>query len=344
MKALVHTAPYKMEVQEWPIPAYGPEDLLVQVKACAICGSDVKGYSGKTGRRLPPIIMGHEAAGVVAATGKDVVGFQEGDRVCFDSLIYCRRCHYCQRGQHHMCENRQILGVSIPEYRRHGAFAEYVVVPYWIAVHMPETLGYAQAAVIETAAVGIHAANRTPLQINDTVVVVGAGPVGLFALQGIRLKGAGKVIVTDLFDFKLQIAKQLGADVVLRADAPKLMERLRKETGPYGADAAIEAVGVESAVATALAITRDGGALTLIGNVSPTVNISLQGIVTREITIYGSCASNGEYGACVELVASGRIAVDPLISEYASIEEGQEVFDRLYKGVEGHIKTVFLFD
>lgn len=344
MKALVNTAPYKLEVQDWPIPAYGPDDLLVKVKACAICGSDVKGYSGKTGRRIPPIIMGHEAAGVVAAVGRNVTGFKEGDRVCFDSLIYCRRCRFCLSGLTNLCENREILGVSVPEYRRHGAFAEYVVVPYWIAVHMPPGLTFAQASLIETASVGVHAANRTPIRINDTVVVIGAGPVGLFALQGIRLKGAGKIIVTDLFDFKLGLAKQLGADVVLRADDPQLMERLRAETGRYGADAAIEAVGVESAVATALAITRDGGALTLIGNVSPKINIDLQSIVTREITIYASCASSGEYAACVEMVASGKIKVDPLISEYASIEDGQAIFDRLYQGQEGHIKTVFLFD
>jgi len=344
MKALVHTAPYKMEVQDWPIPQAGPEDLLIQVKACAICGSDVKGYSGKTGRRIPPIIMGHEAAGVVAAVGESVVGFAEGDRVCFDSSIYCRKCHFCLSGQPNMCENREVLGVSPGNYRRHGAFAEYVVVPYWIAVHLPEEMTYAQASLVETVSIGVHAANRTPIRINDIVVVVGAGPVGLFALQAIRLKGAGEVIATDLYDSRLQLARQLGADVVLRADDPQLMERLREETGPYGADAAIEAVGIEAAIATALAITRNGGALTLIGNVSPAVNMDLQSIVTREISIYGSCASNGEYPACVELVASGKIAVDPLISEYASIDDGQAIFDRLYKGAEGHIKTVFLFD
>lgn len=343
MKALVNTAPYVLELQDWPIPEYGPEDLLIRVKACAICGSDIKGYSGKTGRRQPPIVMGHEASGVIEAMGEQVSGFAVGDRVCFDSTVYCRRCSYCMSGHANLCKNRQVVGVSEGTYRRHGAMAEYVVVPYWIAVKMPDNLSFAQAALVETASIGVHAANRTPLKLNDTVVIVGAGAVGLVTLQAIRLKGAGKVIVTDLAASRLELARQLGADVTIRSDREDLLEALRRETGPDGADAVLEAVGIQPTMDVALAITKDGGALTLIGNVMPRVEMGLQSIVSREITIYGVCASN-EYAACVELVASGRINVDPFISAYARLEEGQEVFDRLYKGVEDNLRTVFVFD
>jgi L-iditol 2-dehydrogenase len=344
MKALVNTAPYVLELQDWPIPAYAPDDLLIRVKACAICGSDIKGYSGKTGRRQPPIIMGHEAAGVVEAVGANVAGFRPGDRVCFDSTVYCQRCAYCLNGQRNLCANRQVVGVSEGTYRRHGAMAEYVVVPHWIAVHMPNNLSFAQAALIETASVGVHAANRTPLMLNDTVVIVGTGAIGLVALQAIRLKGAGKVIVTDLSQPRLELAKKLGADVTIRADEGDLLGALRAVTGPEGADAVLEAVGIQATIDTALKITRKGGALTLIGNVMPRVEMGLQEIVTREITLYGVCASNGEYADCVELVASGRINVDPLITETARLEEGQAVFDRLYRGVEASLRTVFLFE
>jgi len=344
MKALVNTAPYVLELQDWPIPAYGPDDLLIRVKACAICGSDIKGYSGKTGRRQPPIIMGHEAAGVIEAAGANVAGFRPGDRVCFDSTVYCQRCAYCLNGQRNLCANRQVVGVSEGTYRRHGAMAEYVVVPHWIAVHMPDSLSFAQAALIETASVGVHAANRTPLMLNDTVVIVGTGAIGLVALQAIRLKGAGKVIVTDLSQPRLELAKKLGADVTVRADEEDLLGALRAVTGPEGANAVLEAVGIQATIDTALKITRKGGALTLIGNVMPRVEMGLQEIVTREITLYGVCASNGEYADCVELVASGRINVDPLITETARLEEGQAVFDRLYRGAEASLRTVFLFD
>jgi len=333
-----------MELQEWDVPSYGPEDLLIRVKACAICGSDVKGYTGKTGRRQPPIIMGHEASGVVEAVGGNVAGFVPGDRVCFDSTVYCRRCAYCLRGMPNMCERRQVVGVSEGTYRRHGAMAEYVLVPYWIAVHLPDNLSFAQAALIETVSIGVHAANRTSVRLNDTVVVVGAGAVGLTALQAIRLRGAGKVVVTDLSPWRLDLARRFGADVVIRADRPDLLDRLRQATGREGADAVIEAVGVQASVDTALEITRKGGVLTLIGNVTPRVEVGLQTIVVREITVRGTCASNGEFPDCVALVTSGRIKVDPLITERARLEDGQAVFDRLHAGVENSIRTVFIFD
>jgi L-iditol 2-dehydrogenase len=333
-----------MELQEWDVPTCGPDDLLIRVKACAVCGSDIKGYSGKTGRRIPPIIMGHEAAGVIESVGQEVTNFAPGDRVCFDSTIYCLRCAYCLSGHVNMCENRQVVGVSEGTYQRHGAMADYVVVPHWIAVKMPDSVSFAQGALIETVSIGVHAANRTPITLNDTVVIVGAGAVGLVSLEAIRLKGAGKVIVTDISDARLELAEKMGADATVRADRPDLMERLYELTGPYGADAVLEAVGIQSTIDTALAITRNAGALTLIGNVTPRVEMGLQSIVSREITVYGVCASNGEFADCVELVASGRMDVDPFISEYASIEDGQAVFDRLYKGVEGNMRTVFVFD
>ena len=344
MKALVHTAPFVLEYTDWPKPEPGPEELLVRVRACAICGSDIKGYSGVTGRRQPPIIMGHEAAGVVEAVGDQVAGFTPGDRVTFDSTIYCRLCHYCQSGHLNLCDHREVLGVSEGTYRRHGAMAEYVTVPYWIAAKMPEGLSFAQAALIETASVGVHAANRTPLTLNDTVVIVGAGAIGLVALQAMRLKGAGKLIVTDLSPSRLEMARSMGADVTIPADAPDLIDQLRLATGPRGADAALEAVGVQATFQIALEITLKGGSLTLIGNVAPEVTMALQNVVSRELTIYGVCASNGEVADCADLIASGRLNVDPFISEYAHLEEGQAVFDRLYAGVEGNIRTVFVFD
>ena len=344
MKALVNTAAYVLEVQDMPVPDYGPDDLLVRVRACAICGSDIKGYSGKTGRRQPPIVMGHEAAGEVVAVGDSATSFQIGDRVSFDSTVYCLHCPACLSGQVNLCENRQVVGVSEGTYRRHGAMAEYVVVPHWISVKLPDNLSYDQAALIETASIGVHAANRTPLKLNGTVVVVGAGAVGLVALQAIRLKGAGKVVVTDLSPSRLALARELGADVVIPADTPNLLGALREATGPYGADAVLEAVGIQQTIDTALGITKGAGALTLIGNVMPRVEIGLQTIVSREITVYGVCASNGEFADCVELVAGGRINVDPFIGDHATLEEGQAVFDRLYKGEGEGLRTIFTFD
>jgi len=344
MKALVLTAPYTLKYTDWEMPQTGPSDILIKVKACAICGSDIKGYSGKTGRRQPPIIMGHEAAGEVVQIGSDVVGFALGDRVGFDSTVYCRHCTNCLHGQYNLCLNRQVIGVSEGTYRRHGAMAEYVAVPYWIAEHLPDSLSYAQATLIETVSIGVHAANRTPLRLNDSVVIVGAGAVGLVTLQAVKLKGAGRVVVTDLSQGRLSLASRLGADAVIPADTPNLVQELREMIGGQGADASFEAVGIQSTIDTALSVTRVGGSVTLIGNVAPRAEFGLQTIVTGELNLYGVCASNGEYADCVELVASGRILVDPLISAYARLADGPSIIDELYHNPGDTIRTVFMLD
>jgi L-iditol 2-dehydrogenase len=172
MKALVLEQYKVLKLIDMPIPAFGPGDLLVKVKACGICGSDVHGYDGSTGRRLPPIVMGHEAAGVVEAVGDDVKDIQPGDRVTFDSTVYCGNCFFCSRGQLNLCDNRQVLGVSTPEFKRHGAFAEYVSVPRRISYKLPDALSFEHAALIEAVSIAVHGVNRTPIRLGDTCVIV----------------------------------------------------------------------------------------------------------------------------------------------------------------------------
>ena len=150
MKALVLTEYKKFEVQDVPSPTFGAEEVLIEVKACGICGSDVHGMDGSTGRRRPPIIMGHEAAGVIAQVGAAVSGWKVGDRVTFDSTIYCGRCWFCRRGQINLCDNRRVLGVACDDYRRHGAFAEYVTVPQRILYRLPEALSFDHACMVST--------------------------------------------------------------------------------------------------------------------------------------------------------------------------------------------------
>src|SRR3954466_16382289 len=149
MKALLLSKYRHLELTDLAVPVPGPEEVLVRVAACGICGSDVHGYDGSSGRRIPPIVMGHEAAGRVAQIGQGVTGFQEGDRVTFDSTIYCGACGSCARGEVNLCDNRQVLGVSCGEYRRAGAFAEYVVVPARVLYHLPEEISFAEASMLE---------------------------------------------------------------------------------------------------------------------------------------------------------------------------------------------------
>jgi 2-desacetyl-2-hydroxyethyl bacteriochlorophyllide A dehydrogenase len=340
MRALVHTAPLQFELRDVPKPQPNDEEALVRVRACGICGSDVHGYTGKTGRRIPPIIMGHEASGEVEAVGKNTRNVAVGDRITFDSTVYCNQCPACRQGRVNLCQNRKVLGVSTPAFRRDGAMAEYVVVPWWITYRLPEAVSFEEAALIEPASVSLHAARITPIDVNDVVAVVGAGQIGLFAIQAARVKGAGMIIALDMKEERLALARQLGADVTINPKTADLPGELRRTVGRPDVDAALEAVGTEAGVQLAMGLTKLGGHVTLIGNVTPRIQVNLQDIVSRELTLRGSCAIAGEYRACLDLMAAGRIQAKPLISKIVPLSDGQAAFDALHRGDPGLMKIV----
>ena len=323
-----------------PIPTPGPNDLLVRVRACGICGSDVHGIDGSTGRRIPPIVMGHEASGEVTAVGADVKNFKPGDRVTFDSTIYCGRCYFCLRGEENLCDNREVLGVSPGEYRRHGAFAEYVTVPAHISYHLPDSFPYEHAALIEAVSVAVHAVSITPVKLGDTAIVVGSGMIGLLVVQALRNAGCPRVIAVDLDDAKLKVAQQLGATDAVNPKSGDAVEAIKALTNGRGADVALECVGATAPIRTAIQSVKKGGAVTLVGNFSPTVEIPLQAVVSRQIRLQGSCASNGEYPICIDLMSRGLIKVEPLISAVAPLSEGPSWFDRLYKQEPNLMKVI----
>jgi L-iditol 2-dehydrogenase len=340
MKALLLKQYKVLEMTDMPEPQVGPDDLLVRVKACGICGSDIHGFDGSTGRRVPPLVMGHEASGVVSKTGVNVTQFQAGQRVTFDSTIYCGRCFFCLRGEVNLCDNRQVLGVSPGEYRRHGAFAEYVAVPQRIAYPIPETLSFEHAAMIEAVSVAVHAVGLTPVRLGDTAVVVGSGMIGLQVIQALRLAGCSRVIAVDLDEKRLRLATELGAEVSINAGQRDVPKAVRDCTSGRGADVAMEVVGTSQGLETALASLRKGGTLTLIGNLSPRVELPLQSVVTRQIRVLGSCASSGEYPVCIDLLARKAIRVAPLISAVAPLAEGAAWFRRLYEGDPNLMKVI----
>lgn len=340
MNALLMREYKKLELTDMPLPDVGPSDLLVRVAACGICGSDVHGFDGSTGRRQPPIVMGHEAAGVVARVGSAVRDFKPGDRVTFDSTVYCGDCYFCRRGDINLCDRRQVLGVSCNEFRRHGAFAEYVAVPERIAAKLPDSVPFEHAAMIEAVSIAVHAVNLTPIPLAASAVVVGSGMIGLLAIQALRLAGCGQVIAVDIDDAKLEMAARLGADSGLNPRRVDVPDAVRERTGGRGADVALEVVGATEPVKTAIASVRKGGTVTLVGNLSPAVELPLQMVVTRQIRLQGSCASSGEYPACIDLLARGAIQVQPLISAVAPLSEGPAWFERLYNREPNLMKVI----
>ena len=341
MKALLYTGPYRLSMTEVPIPQVGEDEVLIRVKACGICGSDVHGYTGKTGRRIPPLIMGHEAAGLIEKVGSLAKGrFEVGQRVTFDSTVFCNRCHFCRLGMINHCLKRQVFGVSTKSYRRHGAFAEYVAAPWWVVYPIPEELSFEYAAMLEPCAVALHAVNRTPIHPEDTVIVIGAGTIGLLVVACVKLKGARRVIAVDLDSSRLRIASQMGADLVLNPKEGDIPERVKELTDSLGADVVLEAVGIPETVKEALDIVRSDGQVTLIGNLTPRVEVGLQDIISREINIRGTYASAGEHRDCISLFTSGKINPAPILSKVLPLSEGPRVFKELLEGRPGLLKVI----
>jgi L-iditol 2-dehydrogenase len=340
MKALLLARYGHLEVTDvaTPVPAAG--EVLIRVAACGICGSDVHGYDGSSGRRIPPIIMGHEGAGIVAKVGSGVSGISEGDRVTFDSTVFCGECSFCRRGEINLCDRRQVLGVSCGDYRRAGAFAEYVAVPAHIVYRLPTNLSFDEAAMLEAVAVALHAVSLTPVARDGTALVVGAGMIGLLVVQALRVAGCSRVLVVDVDASRLRLAEKVGATAVLNATGENLAGEIARFSGGAGIDVAVEAVGRNETVALAIESVRKGGTVTLVGNVSPEVTLPLQKVVTRQIRLQGSCASAGEYGRAMELVSGGAIQVKPLISAVAPLEEGPRWFERLHAREANLMKVV----
>ena len=340
MKALLYTKPYTFEYTDVPEPEVGADDVLVRVRACGICGSDVQGHTGQTGRRLPPLIMGHEAAGIIERCGENVTGLAPGDRICFDSTVYCNQCPACKQGMYNRCVRRQVLGVSVPEFKRQGAMAEFVAVPYWICAKLPDAMSFVQAALLEPASIGAHAANRAPIADGATVAVIGAGTIGLFILQAAKLRGAQTMIACDLNDFRLDLAQQVGADQRLNPRQTDVKKAILQATDGRGVDVAFEAVGLAETFRQAISITKTGGTLVAVGNLQKETEFNLQELVTRELAFTGSYASAGEFRSCIDLIASGQINVEPLVSEVLPLADGAAAFARLLKAEENLLKIV----
>jgi L-iditol 2-dehydrogenase len=340
MKALVLKEYRRFAVEDFDVPTLQPDEVLVRVRACGICGSDVHGMDGSSGRRIPPIVMGHEAAGEIAQVGSQVMNWKSGDRVTFDSTVYCGDCWFCRRGKINLCDNRRVLGVSCGEYRRHGAFAEFVAVPQRILYRLPANLGFEQAAMVEAVSVAVHAVKRTPLADDAVALVVGTGMIGLLVVQALRVAGCQQVIALDLEENRLGLAAKLGATHTIKADDAALREKILALTSGRGTDAAFEVVGLPQTVKTAIESVRKGGSVTLVGNLKPQVDLPLQAVVTRELTLIGTCASCGEYPECLELIASGKINVTEFISATPPLAEGAQWFERLYAGEKGLMKVL----
>ncbi len=340
MKALVLEAYKTLVYKDVPDPSPGPDEVKVRIRSAGICGSDVHGYDGSSGRRVPPVIMGHEAAGVIEETGRDVKNWEKGDRVTFDSTIYNPDDWFARQGRYNLSDNRRVLGVSHNEYKQDGAFAEYITLPAHILYRIPEGVSFDEASLTEPISVALHAVNLSQSTPDDKAVVVGSGIIGLMIIQVLRARGYEHIVAVDIDPYKLQIAGQLGASATINPVIDDLEDIVEKQTGFKRMDVVFEAVGIQKSIDHAFDSIRKGGTVVLVGNVTANVQMPLQKIVTQELRVLGSCAICGEYPEALELLKNNMIDTGVLITQTSHLSDGSRWFEKLYNKEDGLLKVI----
>ncbi|MCL5070436.1 MAG: galactitol-1-phosphate 5-dehydrogenase [Actinobacteria bacterium] len=340
MKAAVINGPLKMEIQERPIPTPGSGQALVKVKSVGICGSDVHGFLGLSGRRRQPgLVMGHEASGQVEEIGKDVLGLVKGDRVAIDPQVYCGYCFACKHGWQNLCDNMSVIGSSMRNFKD-GAMCDYIVLSASQLYKIPDNLSFSQAAMLDPVSNALHVFNRAQTEIGDTIAVIGTGVIGLVLVQVAKLKGAGKVIAVDASEARLGLAKTFGADVLVNSNCQNTVEAIMSETEGRGADIVVEAVGLAATYKNAVNSVRKRGQVAALGFRDDEVLIPIQPLLFREITIIGNTGFVFEIGPFIDFVAGGKIDVEPIITHTFCLDNVQKAFETAADESSGAIKVM----
>lgn len=337
MQALCYPDWDTLSVQELPRPSPGPADILLRVAACGICGSELETFKTRSARRTPPLVMGHEFCGTVEAVGESVKRFAEGARVVSNSVVPCGDCVRCSRGDSHLCEHRQIFGMHRP-----GAFAEFVVVPERCLIEWPASLMAEEACLAEPLANGVHVYNLTQHLPIETVLVIGAGPIGLMCQQVQQVLAGATVFVSDVIEERRQTALALGAKSVFDPLVDDIVVQVRALTGGEGVDLVIDAVGSQATKQQSIVAARPGGAIVWIGLHEVEVSINSYGVTLAERTIYGTyAASLSELKQALALMAAGSVDARSWVGSFP-LFEGVSAFRRMLAARHSDIKGVLV--
>lgn len=343
MKALLLKEYKQFEFVDMEMPRIKADEVLVKIVAASVCGSDIVGIDGKNRRRQVPIVMGHEASGVIVEIGRNVRNYRVGDRVTFDSTVYCNECDYCKSGSINLCDNRRVFGVSCDSYSLNGAYCEYLAVPEHILYKLKDNITYQEAALIEPMSVALHAIDLANPAEADNIVLFGTGTIALFAVQLLKIRGCRQLIVVGRNGKKLELAKELGADVLINSGSEDVAEKVFLHTGGKGADIVYDAAGAQSTFSMGVASLKKGGTLVTLANLELTFQLDMTSLITKQLTIRGSCASNGEFAEIIELLENKKLRTDYCISKALPLSEGGDFIIKLYnKEIKDFNKLILL--
>jgi len=337
MKALRYLGAKTLEVQEVPTPVPGEGEVLLKVRACGICGSDVHGYLGLTGRRIPPMTMGHEFAAEVAEAGPGAKKFHPGDGVVVQPINFCGECANCREGLTNMCLNKKFFGVLTVD----GAMAEYVAVPEKLLYKLPQGCSYEVGALTEPYAVAYGSLVKSGSLKGQTVMIIGAGTIGLCILQLARLHQPEKIIVCDLSENRLRAALDFGADAVINPKKKDYLATVERFTGGKMLDTSFEAVGVEATANQSIKSVKVNGTVIWVGMSQKEMTINMQDVVCSAREIRGSFNyTHKEFGEVVDLLGSGKVEAQKLISKTVPLAQAPDAFAALHENPDDYIKVI----
>lgn len=337
MKAATYLEPYRIEAQEAPVPTPGTGEALVKIYASGVCGSDLAIVSGRHPRATPPLIIGHEFAGEVVDVGDgDTGGIRVGDRVTLFPLLTCGACYACRNGFSHVCATLRLIG-----FDRHGGMADYVSVPADLLVPLPEGLSYETGALIEPLAVCIHAASMTTVQPEDTVAVLGAGPIGLLTAIVLRHQGVEKLCITDINPFRLDIARSLGFDA-LDGSETDIVSCIQDITNGDMADRVFEVAGVQATAGQMTELVRPRGTIVNVSVFKEPPAVDMRSVNFKELTIVGTRVyTRDDYRVALDI--AGSLPLDPIVTHRLPLTEVSGAFKTIFDG-DRVCKVLFSWD
>ena len=332
----------KMVIKEIPVPEPAADQVLVQLEYVGICGSDVHYYhSGRCGAYVvdqsQDYMLGHECAGTVVKVGADVKNLAVGDRVALEPGITCGKCEFCKTGRYNLCPD--VVFLATPPVQ--GCYEEYIAYPENMCFKLPDNVSTKEGCLIEPLSVGFHAANQADVKVGDTVVILGAGCIGLVTLLSAKAHGAGCIIVSDLEDARLDKAKELGAAHVLNGKQCDVPEEIKKLTGGRGADVVFECAGSPFTIAQTPFIVARGGTICLVGlSAKEEITYNFAQVMDKEATIKSVFRYRNIYPKAIAAVASGSIRLDGIATHEFDLDHIQEGFDEVVRGSSDLVKAV----
>lgn len=326
------TAPGKVEFQERQLPQQNEHEVLIKVRATSICGSDLHIFKGKHPAAPLPVAVGHEISGEIIRVGEAVTRVKEGDRVAVEPVIVCGKCHFCLRGEYHLC-----LNISFQYRRGQGGFTPYFLAGESWVHKLPDNVSYEEGALLEPLSVAVHAVRKSELKFGQTSAIFGAGAIGLLLLAVIKQAGGADCFVVDLQPHRLETARLMGG-LPLNNQEMDVLKHIFEATHSLGVDRSFEAVGIEKTLVQSLQVLKKGGIATLVGIFEEaSVNLPANIFVQREITLCGSQGYCWDFQQAIELVGSGRVQLQPFITHTFPLESLQQAFELLN---EPHNKSI----